>query len=139
MKRKFKEWCIRNISIDDLFLVQTICRNDNPVLLSFMTNHRICNTSNTTGVTSGSGTVYHVSLEYHVASRFQWDLCCLILIFLCSILPNVVFILVPLFIWSFSVYFFNLLILIIFKVYLLKLWDMKHFLVNCNIMQYIYI
>ena len=32
--------------------------NPNPVLSSFMTYHRICNTSNTTDVTSGAGAAY---------------------------------------------------------------------------------
>ena len=33
-------------------------RNHGPVLSSIMTCHRICNNSDTTGVTSGTGTVY---------------------------------------------------------------------------------
>ena len=35
-----------------------ICRKHCPVLSSFMTYHRVCNQINTTGVTSGTGTVY---------------------------------------------------------------------------------
>jgi hypothetical protein len=36
----------------------SICRNHNPVLSSFMTYHRVCNKSNTTGTTCGTGTAY---------------------------------------------------------------------------------
>ena len=34
------------------------CRNHNPLLSSFMTYHRVCNKSNTTGETCGAGTDY---------------------------------------------------------------------------------
>ena len=36
----------------------SVCRNQKPVLFLFMTYHRVCNKSNTTGVTSGAGTAY---------------------------------------------------------------------------------
>ena len=35
----------------------SICRNRNPVLSTFMTYHRVCKKSNTTGATYGAGTV----------------------------------------------------------------------------------
>ena len=40
--------CVRNEP-----MVCSVCRNDNPVLSSFMTCHMVCNKSNTTGPTSG--------------------------------------------------------------------------------------
>jgi hypothetical protein len=36
----------------------SICRIHNPVIFSFVTYHRVCNKSNTAGVTCGAGTAY---------------------------------------------------------------------------------
>ena len=36
----------------------SLCSNQNPVLSSFVTDHRVCNKSNTTSVTCGAGTAY---------------------------------------------------------------------------------
>jgi hypothetical protein len=36
----------------------SVCHNNNLVLSSYMTYHRICNNSNMTGATSGAGTAY---------------------------------------------------------------------------------
>jgi len=36
----------------------SVCRIHNMVISSFMTYYRVCNKSNTTGVTSGTGTDY---------------------------------------------------------------------------------
>jgi len=36
----------------------SVCRNHNTVLTLFMSYHRLCNKSNTTGATSGAGTNY---------------------------------------------------------------------------------
>jgi hypothetical protein len=36
----------------------SVCRNHNPVTSPFMTYHRVCSKSNTTGATSGEETVY---------------------------------------------------------------------------------
>jgi hypothetical protein len=36
----------------------SVRRNHNPVLSSFMTYHRVCNKSNRTGATRGTGTTY---------------------------------------------------------------------------------
>jgi len=36
----------------------SVCCHRTPVLSSFMTNHRICNKSNTTGATREAGTAY---------------------------------------------------------------------------------
>jgi len=39
-------------------LICFVCRNHNPVFFSFMTCHHVCNKSNTTGATCGTGTAY---------------------------------------------------------------------------------
>ena len=40
-------------------MFRLICHNHNLALSSFMTYHRVCNKSNTTGATSEGGTAYH--------------------------------------------------------------------------------
>jgi len=42
----------------------SVCRNHNPVLFSCMTNHRVSNKSNTTGVTCGADTAYSPGATY---------------------------------------------------------------------------
>ena len=49
-----------------------ICRNHNVILSSFVTYHRDCNKSNTTGFTCGAGTVFpeHLSSPPHISEAF---------------------------------------------------------------------
>ena len=49
----------RKVIYPNILPLYTVCRNHNPVISSFMTYHLICNKSNTTGATSGTGTAYH--------------------------------------------------------------------------------
>jgi len=59
----------------------SVCRNHNPVSSSFITFHRVCNVSNTTGATSGVGTAYPST-----ANEVTPVSCCSIVSFLCSVL-----------------------------------------------------
>ena len=62
-----------------------VCHNNNPVLSSFITYNRICNKSYTMGVTCGAGTAYPYGAP-EFTSGFQWDSCCSVFSFLCSVL-----------------------------------------------------
>ena len=52
------------------------------VLSSFMTNHRVCNYINTTGVTSGAGTAYSSGAPEFIPG-FWWGSCYSIFCFMC--------------------------------------------------------
>ena len=52
------------------------------VLSSFMTNHRVCNYINTTGVTSGAGTAYSSGASEFIPG-FWWGSCYSIFSFIC--------------------------------------------------------
>jgi hypothetical protein len=61
------------------------CCNQNPVLFSFMTNHRVCSKSNTICATCGAGSAYP-SGSPEFTCGFQCGWCCLIFFsFLCFI------------------------------------------------------
>ena len=57
-----------------------VYRNHNPVLISFMTYHRVCSKSNTTGATYGAGTDYRPGAP-EFTPGFQWNTCWTILVF----------------------------------------------------------
>jgi hypothetical protein len=38
--------------------IRSVCRNINPVISSFLTYHRVCDKSSTTGATRGTGTAF---------------------------------------------------------------------------------
>jgi len=42
--------------------------NHNPVFVSFMTYHKVCNKGNTTGVTCAAGTAYLSTCSEHLSS-----------------------------------------------------------------------
>ena len=54
-----------------------------------MTYHRVCNWSNTTDITSGSGTAYPSGAP-EFTPGFQWGSCCSMFRFLCRVLQIVV-------------------------------------------------
>jgi hypothetical protein len=53
----------------------SLCRYHNPTLYSFVTYHRICKTSSTTGVTCGTRTAFHSGAREFIFG-FKWDSCC---------------------------------------------------------------
>jgi hypothetical protein len=57
------------LSITKFLRLCFICRNHIPVLFPFMTYHRVCNQSNTTGVVNGVRTAYP-SGSSEITSRF---------------------------------------------------------------------
>ena len=61
-------------------LICSICRIHNSALSSFMTYHRVCNKSNTTGSTCGAGTAY-TSGAPEFTTGYQWGFCFPILSF----------------------------------------------------------
>ena len=73
--------------------------NDNPLLPSFMTYHLVCNKSNMTGVTCGSGTAYPSG-----APKFTSGSCYSIFCFLRNVLWIVA--------WTFCCLSFNLRLLV---------------------------
>jgi len=46
------------ISVSQWSRICSVCSNHNPVLSSFMANHRVSNKNNTTDATCGAGTIY---------------------------------------------------------------------------------
>jgi hypothetical protein len=74
------------------------CRKHFPVFSSFMTYHRVCNWSNTTGGTSGEGTAYTSGAPVFTPG-IQWGSCYSIFSFMCNVLLIVVCPL-SLFIWA---------------------------------------
>jgi hypothetical protein len=58
------------------------CCNHNPILILYMSYHRVCNNSNKTGATHGAGTAY----LFGVHPQFLWGSCCSIANFLCRVL-----------------------------------------------------
>ena len=60
-----------------------------PIVSSFMTQHMVCNQSNTTGATSDAATVCPSGAP-EVTPSCQWDSSCSIISFLCIVLQTVV-------------------------------------------------
>ena len=54
----------------------SVCRNHNPVLSSIITYHLVCNKNNTTGATTGKGTVYPSGAP-EFTPGFKWGSCLL--------------------------------------------------------------
>ena len=65
------------------------CLKHFPVIFSFITQHRVCNQSNTTSPTSGSGTAYPSGAPVFIPS-FRWGSCYSIFSFMCSVYQIVV-------------------------------------------------
>jgi hypothetical protein len=56
MKLLNQRWLL--IKLKSSLRICSTCRKHFPILSSFMTHHRVCNYSNTTGATSGKGSTY---------------------------------------------------------------------------------
>jgi len=92
------------------FLACSVCHNHNPVLSSFMTYHRVCNKSNTTGATCGSGTAYPSEAPEFTPS-FSGLRVARSLVF-CVVFCRSLFALLSFFFWSLCCLSFNLQLLI---------------------------
>ena len=83
--------------------IWSTCHKHFQVLSSFMTYRRLCNWSNKTGTTSGTGTAYHFGApEFIPGFGFKWGSCCSIFSFLCSVL----LVLLSVFYWPLCFLFF---------------------------------
>ena len=67
-----------------------VCRNHNPVLSLFVTNHRVCSKINTTGATNGTGTAYPLGAHEFSPICIIGGLCGSTFSFLCSVLYIIV-------------------------------------------------
>ena len=74
-----------------IWLTVTVCRNHNAVHFPspFMTYHRVCNKSNTTGANSGTGTAYP-SGAHEFTLDFWWGSCYTMFSFLCRLFQIIV-------------------------------------------------
>jgi hypothetical protein len=87
------------------------CRKHFPVLSSFMTYYRIFNYINTTGVTSGAGTVYPSGAP-EFTPCFKWGSCFSIFSFICMFYRSL-FVRLYFFFWPLCyLFFFGMRILI---------------------------
>jgi len=70
----------------------SVCRHHNPVLSSFITYHRDCTKSNTTGTTCGAGAAYPSGAPDFFPG-FKWGSCCSIFSFISMFCRSLVFLL----------------------------------------------
>jgi len=91
--------------------IRSVCRN--PVISSFMTYHRVCNKSSTTGVTCEKGTAYSSGApELSSSSVFNGIRVARSLVF-CAMFYGSLFVLLSFFIWPICcLSFFSLRLLI---------------------------
>ena len=75
----------------------TTCRRHFLVLSSFTTYHRVCNSINTTGATSGAGTAYPSGASTFIPG-FYWGSCYSIFSFMCMFFRSLL-ILLSFFFW----------------------------------------
>jgi hypothetical protein len=89
--------------------VSAICCNHNPMLSPFINYHRVCNKSNTTGSTSGVGSVYHSGAHEFIPSftgvRVAQSLVC------CGVFCRSLFVLLSFFLWPLYCLSFDLQLL----------------------------
>ena len=118
LKSSLRKFCGRHhdlvnrygTSVSQITTICSTCREHFPVISSFITYHRVCNQSNTTGATNGAGTAHH-SGAHDFTPVFQWCSCYSIFSFMCNVCRSL-FVLLTFFVWPLCCLSFDLRILI---------------------------